>query len=197
MASQRDIAAVIAASKAQAAGLTYGTAGVGTSPHVCMELFAQMSGARLTHVPYRGSAPMLTELVAGRIELGMDNIPSALPFVRDGQMRALATTGARRSNVLPEAPTLAEAGLTGFEATAWFGLLAPAGVPEGVLARLGAATDAVARDPAVRGRLSELGAEPPGLTADGGTSPAAFAAFMAAEVVRWAAVVRASGATVD
>lgn len=192
-----DIAAVIAASKATAGGLTYGSAGVATSPHICMELFAQRTGAVLTHVPFRGSGPMLTELVAGRVELGMDNIPSALPFIRDGRMRALATTGAQRSNVLPETPTLHEAGVTDFEATAWFGLLAPAATPAAVVARLGVATDVVARDPAVRARLAELGADPPGLTPDGGTTPAAFAAFMAAERTRWAAVVQRSGARVE
>lgn len=193
----RDVMAAVSSSRAGQGGLTYGTAGVGTSPHVCMELFAELTGARLTHVPYRGSGPMLTELVAGRIDLGMDNIPSALPFVRDGQMRALATTGARRSNVLPDVPTLAEAGVADFEATAWFGLLAPAGTPAATIARLGAATDAVARDAGVRARLTELGAELPALTPDGGTSPAAFEAFLAAERTRWTAVVRRSGAKVE
>jgi len=192
-----DIAAVIAASRATAGGLTYGTAGVGTSPHVCMELFAQRTGALLTHVPFRGSGPMLTELVASRVQLGMDNIPSALPFIRDGRMRALATTGAQRSNVLPETPTLHEAGVAGFEATAWFGLLAPAATPAAIVARLGAATDTVARDPSVRARLAELGADLPGLTPDGGTTPAAFAAFLASERTRWAAVVQRSGARVE
>jgi len=192
-----DIGAAIAVSKATGGGLTYGTAGVATSPHICMELFAQRTGAVLTHVPFRGSGPMLTELVAGRLALGMDNIPSALPFIRDGRMRALATTGAQRSNVLPETPTLHEAGVTDFEATAWFGLLAPAATPAAIVARLGAATDAVARDPTVRARLAELGADPPGLTPEGGTTPAAFAAFIAAERSRWAAVVQRSGARVE
>ena len=193
----RDIAGLVALAKSRPGGVNYGTAGIGSSPHVCMELFGLLTGAPLTHVPYRGSAPMLTELMAGRLETGMDNIPSSLAFIRDGQLRALATTGAARSAVLPEVPTLHEAGVTGFEATAWFGVLGPAGMPAAVLARLGAAVDTVAKDPAFRGRLAELGADLPGLTPDGGSSPAAFETFLAAERARWAEVARRSGARVE
>jgi tripartite-type tricarboxylate transporter receptor subunit TctC len=193
----RSVAELVAMARARPGGVTYGTAGIGSSPHICMELFGQITGAPLTHVPFRGSAPMLTELIAGRIETGMDNIPSSLAFIREGRVRALATTGATRSAVLPDVPTLQEAGVAGFEATAWFGILAPAGVPPAVLARLGAETDAVAKDPAFRARLGELGAEPPGLTPDGGTTPAAFEAFLAQERTKWAEVARRSGARVE
>jgi tripartite-type tricarboxylate transporter receptor subunit TctC len=127
----------------------------------------------------------------------MDNIPSSLAFCRDGQLRALATTGAARSAVLPDVPTMREAGVPGFEATAWFGLLAPAGLPQPILARLGREVDAVARDPAFRARMAELGADPPGLTPDGGSTPEAFEAFLATERSRWADVVRRSGAKVE
>jgi tripartite-type tricarboxylate transporter receptor subunit TctC len=193
----RSIADLVALSKRQAGGLNYGTAGVGSSPHVCGELFKLMTGAEMTHVTYRGSAPMLTELMAARVDVGMDNIPSALAFIKDGKLRALATTGARRSAVLPDVPTLDEAGVKGFEATAWFGVLAPAATPKPVIARLGRELDAVARDPGFRARMAELGGELPALTPDGGTAPEPFEQFLAAERVKWAEVVRRSGAKVE
>jgi len=148
-------------------------------------------------VPYRGSAPMLTELMAGRVEVGMDNIPSALGFIRDGKLRALATTGARRSAVLPDVPTLDEAGVKGFEATAWFGVLAPAQTPKPIIERLGREVDAVAKDPAFRSRMEQFGADLPGLIPDGGTSPETFERFLAAERRRWMEVAQRSGAKVE
>ncbi|MDO9709573.1 tripartite tricarboxylate transporter substrate binding protein [Paracraurococcus lichenis] len=193
----QSVADLVALARQRQGGLNYGTAGIGSSPHICMELFGIETRAPLTHVPYRGSAPMLTELMAGRVEAGMDNIPSALAFVRDGKLRALATTGAARSAVLPEVPMMQEAGIAGFEATAWFGLLAPAATPRPILERLGREVDAVARDPAFRARMAELGADLPKLTPDGGSSPEAFEGFMAAERVKWAEVVRRSGARVE
>jgi tripartite-type tricarboxylate transporter receptor subunit TctC len=193
----RSVAELVALTKSRAGGLNYGSAGIGSSPHVCTELFNIMSGARMTHVPYRGSAPMLTELMAGRVEVGMDNIPSSLAFIKDGKLRAIATTGATRSAVLPQVPTLDEAGVKGFEATAWFGILAPAATPRAVLERLGRETDAAARDPAFRGRIEPLGGDLPGLTPDGGTSPAAFDAFLASERRKWQEVAQRSGAKVE
>jgi tripartite-type tricarboxylate transporter receptor subunit TctC len=193
----QSVAELVALSKSRPGGVNYGTAGFGSSPHVCGELFKLMTGAEMTHVPYRGSAPMLTELIAGRVDVGMDNIPSSLAFVRDGKVRALATTGAARSPVLPEVPTMREAGLAGFEATAWWGILAPAATPRAVVARLGTAVDEVSRDPGFRARLADLGAEPAGLTQAGGSTPEAFDAFLKAERERWAEVVRRSGAKVD
>jgi tripartite-type tricarboxylate transporter receptor subunit TctC len=193
----RSVAELVALAKSRRGGLNYGTAGIGSSPHVCMELFGLMTGAGLTHVPYRGSAPMLTELMAGRVEAGMDNIPSSLAFIRDGKMRALATTGAARSSVLPDVPTLDEAGLKGFEATAWFGVLAPAGTPRPVIEALGRAVDATARDADFRSRMGALGAELPALTADGGSAPAPFEAFLAAERAKWLDVAKRSGAKVE
>ncbi|MBX9700418.1 MAG: tripartite tricarboxylate transporter substrate binding protein [Acetobacteraceae bacterium] len=193
----RTVAELVALSKTRPGGLNYGTAGIGSSPHVCGELFRFMTGAELTHVPYRGSAPMLTELMAGRVDAGMDNIPSSLAFIRDGRLRAIATTGATRSPVLPDVPTMQEAGLAGFEATAWWGILAPAATPRAVVARLGQAVDTVARDAGFRARLAEFGAEPPNLTPDGGSTPAAFEAFLKAEREKWAEVVRRSGARAE
>jgi len=193
----RNVAELVALARARPGGLNYGTAGIGSSPHVCMELFGLLTGAPLTHVAYRGSAPMITELMAARVETGMDNIPSSLPFIRDGKLRALATTGAVRSAVLPDVPTMREAGVAGFEATAWFGILAPAATPPAVIERLGREVDAVARDPAFRQRLADLGAELPALTPDGGSNPAAFEAFLVEERAKWADVARRSGARVE
>ena len=127
----------------------------------------------------------------------MDNIPSSLAFIKEGKLRAIATTGATRSAVLPDVPTLDEAGVKGFEATAWFGVLAPAGTPRAVVERLGREVDAVARDPAFRARMEPLGAELPALTPDGGTSPEAFETFLAAERRKWQEVAQRSGAKVE
>lgn len=193
----RSVPELVALSKTRAGGLNYGTAGIGSSPHVCGELFKLMTGAELTHIPYRGSAPMLTELMAGRVDAGMDNIPSSLAFIRDGRLRAIATTGATRSPVLPDVPTMQEAGLAGFEATAWWGVLAPAATPRAVIAKLGQAVDTVAREAGFRARLAEFGAEPAGLTPAGGSTPEAFEAFLTSEREKWAEVVRRSGARVE
>jgi tripartite-type tricarboxylate transporter receptor subunit TctC len=176
--------------------ITYGTAGIGSSPHICMELLGQLTGIRFVHVPFRGSGPMLTELMAERVDCGMDNIPSALPFIRDNRLRAIGMTGASRSPVVPEVPVFAET-LPGFEATAWFGIISSSRVPRPVIERLGVEVDLIARDPAFRARLTEFGAEGPGLTPEGGSSPAAFEAFIAAEIRKWGEVVRKAQVRVE
>jgi tripartite-type tricarboxylate transporter receptor subunit TctC len=192
----RNLAEYLALARARPGELTYGTAGIGTSPHVCMEAIAQIAGVRLTHVPFRGSGPMLTELMAERVESGMDNIPSALGPIREGRLRAIAMTGAARSRVQPEVPVVAET-LAGFEATAWFGVMTSARVPRAVVARLGAELDAIARDPAFLARIGEFGADPAALTPQGGSTPEAFDAFIATEITRWAEVVRRAEVRVE
>ena len=162
-----------------------------------MEMLKLRTGADIAHVPFRGAGPMLTEVVAGRVESGCDNMPSCIGHIRDGRLRALAVSGAGRSSSLPDVPTMAEAGVPDFEATAWFGVQAPARTPRPIIARLGTELDAVVRDPAYRARIAELGGEPPGLTPKGGTTPDAFEAFIRAEIGKWAEVVRVSGAKVD
>jgi tripartite-type tricarboxylate transporter receptor subunit TctC len=127
----------------------------------------------------------------------VDNLPSCIGHIRDGRLRALAVTGHVRSSVLPDVPTLAETIAPGFEATAWFGMQAPARTPRPIIERLGAELDAISKEPAVRARLADLGADPPNLTPDGGTTPAAFEAFIREEIAKWAEVVRASGARID
>ncbi len=193
----RTLPDMVRAAKAAPGRLNYGTAGIATSPHVVVEQLRLATGIEITHVPFRGSGPMLTELVAERIELGMDNIPSALPFIKDGKVRALGVTSARRNGSLPDVPTIAEQGLPGFEATAWFGVLAPAATPAPIVAQLGRELDAVGKDPAFRARMAQVGADPAGLTPDGGSSPEAFAAFLRAEIAKWADVVTRANIRVE
>lgn len=193
----RTVADLVREARARPGRINYGTAGIATSPHVVVEQLRLATNIDITHVPFRGSAPMLTEMVAERIEIGMDNIPSALPFIRDGKIRAIATTGAQRNPTLPDVPTVAEQGLPGFEATAWFGVLAPAATPAPVVQMLGRELNAIALDPAFRQRMEAVGAEPPRLTPDGGTSPETFAAFLRAEIARWADVVTRANIRVE
>jgi tripartite-type tricarboxylate transporter receptor subunit TctC len=194
----RSIAELVALAKARPGALNYGSAGSGGSPHMTMEFFKlKAGGLQITHVPFRGAGPMLVEAVAGRVEVGCDNMPSCIGHIRDGRLRALAVTSHVRSPALPDVPTLAEAGVPDFEATAWFGVQAPARTPQPIIDKLGAAIDAISKEPAIRARLAELGADPPNLTPDGGTTPAAFEAFIRSEIVKWAEVVRASGARID
>ncbi|WP_198370684.1 Bug family tripartite tricarboxylate transporter substrate binding protein [Roseomonas rosulenta] len=195
--SIRSVADLVREARARPGAINYGTAGIATSPHVVVEQLRLATGIDITHVPYRGSGPMLTEMVAQRIETGMDNIPSALPFIRDGQIRAIGVTSAARNASMPDVPTIAEQGLPGFEATAWFGVLAPAATPAAVVQRLGAEMNAIALDPAFRERMAALGADVPGLTPDGGTTPAAFAAFLRAEIAKWSDVVTRANIRVE
>jgi tripartite-type tricarboxylate transporter receptor subunit TctC len=193
----RTLADLVREAKARPGVINYGTAGIATSPHVVVEQLRLATDINITHVPYRGSAPMLTEMVAERIEVGMDNIPSALTFIRDGKIRALATTGARRNASLPDVPTVAEQGLPGFEATAWFGVLAPAATPAPVITKLGSELNAIALDPAFRQRMAAFGADAPALMPDGGTSPETFATFIRAEIAKWADVVNRANVRVE
>jgi tripartite-type tricarboxylate transporter receptor subunit TctC len=195
--SIRSIADLVREAKAAPGRLNYGTAGIATSPHVVVEQLRLATQIDITHVPYRGSGPMLTEMVAERIELGMDNLPSALPFIRDGKIRAIGVTSAARNASLPDVPTIAEQGLPGFEATAWFGVLAPRATPPAIVAQLGRELDAIARDPDFRARMAPLGADLPGLTPNGGTSPETFAAFIRAEIAKWADVVTRANVRVE
>jgi len=162
-----------------------------------MEMFKLQAGIDIVHVPFRGAGPMLVEAVAGRLEAGCDNMPSCLGHIRDGRLRALAVSAARRSAALPDVPTLAEAGIRDFEATAWFGVQAPARTPRPIIERMGSELDAVTRDPAYLARIRELGGAPPDLTPAGGTTPEAFESFIRAEILRWAEVVKVSGAKLD
>ncbi|EYS87462.1 LacI family transcriptional regulator [Cupriavidus sp. SK-4] len=177
--------------KRQATPLTYATPGAGTSLHLAGELFASTAGVRMTHVPYKGSAPGLNDTVAGHVPVMFDNMPSALQLVKSGKLRALAITGAQRSPLLPDVPTMAEAGLRGYEIAGWFGVLVPAATPKPVIARLDAELEAVLKMPDVRKKIDEMG----GVIS--GAGPEAFGVFIDAETQKWRALVRSAHITVQ
>ena len=182
---------LIAYAKANPGKLNFASSGNGTSIHLSGELFKTMTGTQMTHVPYKGSAPALTDLVGGQVQLMFDNLPSSLAFIKAGKLRALAVTSAARSTALPDVPTLAESGLPGFEASSWFGVLAPAGTPHDIVSKLNGAIAAWLASPEARDNLAAQGA-----IAAGG-SPDAFARHIDAETAKWAKVVKASGAHID
>ncbi len=188
----RGVPDLIRVAKASPGKLNMASSGNGTSIHLAGELFKSMTGTYMVHFPYRGSGPALLDLIGGNMDLMFDNLPSAMPHIKSGKLKALAVTSAERSAALPELPTVAEAGpLKGYEASSWFGLLAPAGTPADVVNRVQQETAKALATPAMKERLLSQGAIPSGM------SPADFAALIAAETKKWAAVVKASGAKVD
>ena len=171
--------------------LSFGSSGSGTSIHLSGELFNTLAGVKMQHVPYKGRAQAIPDLLGGRIEMIFDNMPSALPLVKSGELKAIAVTSANRSPAAPNIPTIAESGLPGFEATSWFALLASPGVPREVQMRINAETLKVLAMPDVREKLGGLGLE-----AAPGT-PEALAAFIQSETAKWAKVVKESGAKAE
>ena len=187
----RTLADAVALAKKRREGLTIGSSGNGTSLHLTGELLKQAADIDLVHVPFRGSGPMLTEVMAGRVDLAVDNLPSSLGHIRDGRMRALAVTTEKRAPALPDTPTTREAGFPAVDATAWFGIQAPASAPHAVVEKLSAAIQAAVRDPALRAKIEEQGAEPVGDT------PEQFDAFIKREIARWGEVVRKGNIALD
>ena len=182
---------LIARAKARPRSLTFGSAGNGQSNHLSGEIFKLMTGIDMIHVPYKGSAPALVDVVAGNTSLMFVDILSALPHVRAGRLKALGVTGLRRSAAVPDMPTIAEQGVPQFNGSTWLGLVAPAGTPVDIVARLSAETAKALNAPETRERLLAQGVEPVGST------PAQFAAHLDAEMQRYAAAIKASGAKVD
>lgn len=187
----KSVAELLTEIAARPAGFDFASAGNGTSIHLSGEMFKVASGLKLTHVPYRGSAPAVGDLMSGNVDLMFDNLPSALQLVRNGDLRALAVTSARRSPTLPEIPTMAESGFPDFVAESWFVLFAPAGTPAAATERLTREVTGVLESPEFNGRLAALGASPRALTG------VALAAFIAEEAAKWGEVVRKSGARAD
>ena len=183
-----DVAGFIAFARAQSAGITYSSAGVGTIPHLAMELFRHRAGFQATHVPFRGTAPAVTEVVAGRIQAMMENLPPQAPQIRAGALRGLGVSTAARVADFPEIPAIAET-LPGFEAMAWQSLVAPAGTPPAILRRVGEVV--LAATAARASQLRGMGFIP------GTIGPDTFPAFLQAEVAKWAEAVRISGATAE
>ena len=185
---------LIKALKANPGKLNMASSGNGTSIHLAGELFKTMTGTFMVHIPYRGSGPALIDLMGGNMDVMFDNLPSAMPHIKSGKLKALGVTSAQRSASVPDVPTVAEAGgtaLNGFEASSWFGLLAPAGTPADVVARLQQETAKALATPAMKDRLLAAGAIPSGM------KPAEFVKFIDTETKKWARVVKASGAKVD
>jgi tripartite-type tricarboxylate transporter receptor subunit TctC len=182
---------LIAYAKANPGKVNFGSSGAGTSIHLSGELFKSLAGVDIQHVPYKGSAPAVADLLGNQIGIMFDNMPSSIAHVRNGGLRPLAVTTAKRSPELPDVPTVAEAGVPGYEATSWFGMFAPAQTPAPVVARLHGALTKVLNDPGVKKRMAEQGAEPVSET------PEQFRDFIAAESKKWGEVVKQSGASVD
>lgn len=176
------VADLIATAKAAPGKLSYGTPGIGTSPHLCMELFKSMAGVDLQHVPYKGTAAAVMDVIGGQIDVAFATALTAKPLIDAGRLRALAVSGPRRSGALPNVPAVAEAGVPGYEAMQWYGLLAPAGTPAAILERVHAEALVALRSPEMKARLAADGAEPLG------TTPAEFAAYIKRELDKWARV---------
>ena len=178
---------LIALAKARPGELNYGSGGVGSTPHLSVELFKSIAGIDATHVPYKGGAPALADLVGGQLSFMIENMPGTMPFVNSGKLRALAITSAKRSPLAPNLPTLTEAGLTGYEVTGWNGLFANKGTPPVIINKLSAEVAKVLRLPEVRQRLSSLGAEAVG------SPPDEFASFFRADMARWGKIIKEKG----
>ena len=185
------VAEVIALAKAQPGAINYASSGSGTSIHMSGEMFRSLTNVTMTHIPYKGSAPALNDLLGGQVMMMFDNIPSAIPHIKSGKLRALATTGAKRDPLLPDLPTVAETGVAGYESGVWFGLAVPASTPRDVVMKLNAEAVKGTKSPEFIKRMTELG------YIIMGTSPETMAEMNKAEVLRWGPIVKASGAKAD
>jgi tripartite-type tricarboxylate transporter receptor subunit TctC len=187
----KTVAEFIAYAKANPTKINWASSGNGTSVHLSGELFKMMTGVQLTHVPYRGSAPALTDMISGQVQVMFDNMPSSMSHIQAGKLRALAVTTAKRSPALPDVPTVGET-VPGYEASAWFGMGAPKGTPRAIIDKLNKGVNAALVDPKVKARLAELGGD----TLLPGT-PEDFGKVIAEETDKWAKVVKAAGVTVE
>jgi len=177
---------LIALAKSKPGQIHYSSSGPGGAPHLAMELFKRQAGVDLTHVPYKGSGPGMTDLLGGRVMLTMDSLLQGLPHIRAGKLRALAVLGPKRSALLPNVPTMAEAGVAAYSLTNWFGLLAPAGTPKDVLTKVHADVVKVLAEPELRKKIAEMGADVVG------NSPEEFGAWMRAESAQWAEIIKSA-----
>ncbi len=187
----RTVPEMIAYAKANPGKINFGSPGNGSSPHLSGELFKSMTKVDLTHIPYKGSAPAVTDLLGNQIAIMFDNMPSVIPHVRSGKLHAIAITTSKRSPELPDVPTIAEAGVPGYEAMSWFGMFAPAATPKPVLDKLSGALAKVLANPEVKKKIADQGGEPVNET------PAQFATFIKSESAKWGKVVKESGASLD
>ena len=182
---------LIALAKHKPDQLTYASTGSGTSNHMSMELFKLMTGTKITHVPYKGSAPALVDLIGGHVMMIFDNTPNVLPHVKGGKVKAIAVTSLKRSELAPEVPTVDESGVKGFEVSVWFGMVVPASTPRDIVARLNTEINKIIAMPDVRQRFTNGGVTPIGGT------PEQFTDHIRNEVAKWGKVVKATGARVE
>jgi tripartite-type tricarboxylate transporter receptor subunit TctC len=182
----KSIKELLALAKARPGKLNYGTSGAGTGPHLAGELLNMMAGINIVHVPYKGSAPAQTALMSGEVDITFENTLIVLPQVKSGRLRPIAATGAQRSKLMPELPTVAEAGVPGFSASGWYGMMAPVATPKDIIAKLNAEITRVLRMPDIADRLNSLAAEPAAGT------PEQFGGFIRSEIDKWAKVVKAT-----
>ena len=180
----KNVKDLVAYAKANPGKLSYGSPGNGSTAHLSMELFKSMTATNLVHIPYKGSAGVLADVMGGQIAVTIDNMPVYLPHVKSGKIRALAVSPAKRSTAAPDIPTIAESGVPGYDSVAWFGLLAPAGTPKDIVSKLSAETARILKMPDINKRISELGAEPVG------SKPDEFAALIKSEIAKWAKVIK-------
>jgi tripartite-type tricarboxylate transporter receptor subunit TctC len=186
----KTVAEFIAYAKANPGRINMASSGSGTSVHLSGELFKSMTGIDMIHVPYKGAAPALTDLIAGQVQILFDNLPSSIGHIKSGELRALGVTTLKRNAALPDVPPIADT-VPGYEASAWFGMAGPKGVPSEVVDKLNQTINAALADATIKARLADLGGDPiPG-------TPAEFGALQTAETEKWAKVVKASGATID
>lgn len=186
-----NVAELITLIRSQPGKISYASSGSGSTIHLSGEMFRTMLNLDIAHIPYKGSAPAVTDLIGGQVQMMFDNIPSAITHIRSGKLRALATTGPKRASSLPDLPTMIEAGLPGYESTAWFGLSFPAGTPKELVARMNAEGQKATKSPDFVKRMNELGYDIVGGTAE------QMAAMIQDELKRWGPIVKASGAKVD
>lgn len=189
--SDKSVKDVLAHARQAPGQLTYASAGNGTSIHLAGEVFASMAQLKLLHIPYKGSGPAVTDMLGGQVDLMFDSITSARPHIQSGKLKALGVTSARRSSALPEVPTIAEAGVPGYEVSPWFAVFAPAGTPPDVVARLNKALITAMRQPEIVRKLESVGAEPIGST------PQALAEHLNKELLRWGALIQERGIRLD
>ncbi|MCX8116199.1 MAG: tripartite tricarboxylate transporter substrate-binding protein, partial [Burkholderiaceae bacterium] len=189
--SIRSLSDVIQAAKAKPGVLNFASPGNGTVAHLTSVMFQKAAGIQIQHIPYKGAAQALTDVISGSVELYMSSVPTLIGQIRNGKLRALAVTSTKRVDDLPNVPTISESGFKGFDAVTWFGLLAPAGTPKEVIAKLNAEFNKALQAPDLRQKLGNEGAEPIGGT------PEKFAALIKEEISRWGQVVKESGARID
>jgi tripartite-type tricarboxylate transporter receptor subunit TctC len=182
----RDVKGLIALARSHPGQLNYGSGGVGSTPHLSGALFNSMTGVNIVHIPYKGNAPAVTDLLGGQVQLAYLGIPPVQPHIQSGKLKALAVTSARRSATLPQVPTIAESGVPGYELSPWYGILAPAGTPSDIVMKLNAAIANIVRTPEMKEKLAGIGAEAET------TTPEAYAARMKSDLARWTNVIRSA-----